>query len=1022
MKPIKLTMYGFMSYKGKVEIDFKKLYQSRIFVISGDTGSGKTSIFDAISFALFGDISRPGVVQTDLRCDFLTPEDPPTYVNFIFELDEKVYEIERKPSQFAKKKIKAGVKVDHEVEFFEIKNDDKILLSDKVGDTNNLIKEILGLDQSQLKKVMLLAQGQFSEFLSASSATKAELLSDIFQTGEYGQIQEILKDKAKSFGKDLENLDKKLDEELKRYSVLDISIDQKMRLGHDFQGLIEKIDKEITEKENEIQKLKREYEENNKTKEELIDQISKAKGENEQILLYKNLKDKKKSFDQKYETYNNLKNELQKAKNANSIKPYYERLEEINNARKKISIAIEYKEKEKTDLEKDFEKLKIEKKGLNDLEKEVDNLKIDLNKIREKKESFEKFLSIKDQYFIDKKNKDEIEKLKEKFETTKSKDMEVSEAILEKSNLLLEIKNKKSNLMVEKTNLDKVLEKNKDNVLKVKSNLETKEKIKVLQEDNNYLDEKIKEAKKDLETGIINQENIEKQKFIRLLNETGVCPICGSVHKEKLQEKEIQVFDLDSLRDKYHELNNKKSIGEKEIELLEKNLILNLPSLDNLLKEEKDLEEDTKNLNKTLEENNNDLRLTETLIDQLKTEKNKLLEEKVKIENQINLLREKLLSFDDLERSYFSMRDNLKDIDKESIDQNLNEIKKELKVKVTEIDRINNDFSNLDKKLAEIKSFLQTNNENLISYEKSFNENKEILDKKIKEYFSSMEEFLQSLETYVNLKEKEEDIKEFFEAYNTINIRLESLKLYKDKELIDLEIFEKNISQLNEKLSKLTEILTKENIDLATIKEISKEVYDIEKIYKEKVSEGQILKRLSNIASGSNGAVIGREKLDFETFVLIYYFEKILTYSNERLYKMSNGQYRMVRKTSGGDMRVRQGLDIEIIDSNTGKARPASTLSGGETFLASLALALGLSDEIAAENGGIKIDTLFIDEGFGSLSENYLQNAISTIEKLSYENKFIGIISHVKQVKDAIDSKILVKYDKSKGSEVEVVI
>lgn len=1022
MKPIKLTMYGFMSYKEKIVIDFKKLYQSRIFVISGDTGSGKTSIFDAISFALFGDISRPGVLQMDLRCDFLTPEDPPTYVNFIFELDGKIYEIERKPSQFAKKKIKAGVKIDHEVEFFELINNDKTLLSDKVGDTNTLIKEILGLDQAQLKKVMLLAQGQFSEFLSASSATKAELLSDIFQTGEYGQIQEILKDKAKSFGKDLENLDKRLEEEFKRYSNLDISIDQKMRLGHDFKGIIEKIDKEIRQKENSIKALKEKYEERNKIKEELIDQMSKAKGENEQILLYQDLKVQKNTFDQKHDDYIKLKDKLLQAKNANSIKPYYERLEEINEAMGKISLAIEVKEKEKLVLEEDFEKLKIEKEGINDLEKEVDRLKIDLDRMSEKKGSLEKFFIIKNQYDKDKKYKDEIKKLEENFKDSKRKDMEVSEAILEKSNILLEIKNIKSNLMAEKSNLNKELEKNKEIISKVESNLELKEKIKVLEKENKSLDKNIKEAKKALDQGLLNQENIEKQKFIRLLNESGVCPICGSFHEEKIEEKEIHDIDLDILRDKYHDISNKKAIGEKEIDLLEKNLILDLPSLENLINEEKKIEEANKKIVQSLEVNTADLKSTETSIEKLKVEKSKLENQNKKLENQINLLREKLQSFDDLERSYFLMKDKLKDLDKESIDQNINQISNELKEKATKIENINNKFSSLDKKLAEIKSFLQTNRENLLSYEKSLEENKKLLDQKIKEYFSSKEEFLQSLETYKTLKEKEEEIKNFFDQYKTINIRLDALKAYKDRKLIDFEAFEKELFDLSKELTSLTEYLTKENIDLATIEEILKEVYEIEKTYKEKVSEGQILKRLSKIASGSGGAVIGREKLDFETFVLIYYFEKILAYSNKRLYKMSNGQYRMVRKTSGGDMRVRQGLDIEIIDSNTGKSRPASTLSGGETFLASLALALGLSDEIAAENGGIKIDTLFIDEGFGSLSENYLQNAIATIEKLSYENKFIGIISHVKEVKDAIDAKILVKYDKSKGSEVEIII
>ena len=135
---------------------------------------------------------------------------------------------------------------------------------------------------------------------------------------------------------------------------------------------------------------------------------------------------------------------------------------------------------------------------------------------------------------------------------------------------------------------------------------------------------------------------------------------------------------------------------------------------------------------------------------------------------------------------------------------------------------------------------------------------------------------------------------------------------------------------------------------------------------------------------------------------------------------MTNGQFSMHRKSYGRDFRKKQGLDLEILDANTGKMRPASTLSGGESFLTSLALALGLSDEISAENGGITIDTLFIDEGFGTLSEDYLAKVIEQIEKLSYENKFIGLISHVNELKDAIDGKILVSYTSDEGSFIEV--
>ena len=178
---------------------------------------------------------------------------------------------------------------------------------------------------------------------------------------------------------------------------------------------------------------------------------------------------------------------------------------------------------------------------------------------------------------------------------------------------------------------------------------------------------------------------------------------------------------------------------------------------------------------------------------------------------------------------------------------------------------------------------------------------------------------------------------------------------------------------------------------------------------------------MAEIANGATGKVAGRQKVDFETFVLTYYFDRVLNYANKRLLQMSNGQFTMARTSEGKNQRSQSGLDIEILDANTGKKRPASTLSGGESFLASLSLALGLSDEISAENGGIIIDTLFIDEGFGTLSDDYLSKVIEQIEKLSYDNKFVGLISHVNELKDAIDGKILVRYREDKGSSLEVI-
>ena len=305
-------------------------------------------------------------------------------------------------------------------------------------------------------------------------------------------------------------------------------------------------------------------------------------------------------------------------------------------------------------------------------------------------------------------------------------------------------------------------------------------------------------------------------------------------------------------------------------------------------------------------------------------------------------------------------------------------------------------------------------------YEKEEKEFFDEFEKKVAENFEDKASYLKALEDYQAIYPKKTEIENYFKELEKINTLYENYKVYKDENPVDIEKIEEEILALSQRLKNLREEKSILQAKITNVKNTYDNLSDIEKSYKEISAESQILQNLSKIADGSFAKVAGREKIDFETFVLTYYFDKVLAYANKRLYAMSNGQFSLIRKSYGDDLRMKQGLDIEILDANTGKKRPASTLSGGESFLASLSLALGLSDEIAAENGGIKIDTLFIDEGFGTLSEDYLNKVIEQIEKLSYENKFIGLISHVGELKDAIDAKIIVTYTSDEGSFIEV--
>ncbi|MBQ9986771.1 MAG: SMC family ATPase, partial [Erysipelotrichales bacterium] len=197
----------------------------------------------------------------------------------------------------------------------------------------------------------------------------------------------------------------------------------------------------------------------------------------------------------------------------------------------------------------------------------------------------------------------------------------------------------------------------------------------------------------------------------------------------------------------------------------------------------------------------------------------------------------------------------------------------------------------------------------------------------------------------------------------------------------------------------------------SNIQDRSEEVQKIEEKY-------TWVKALSNTA---NGMISGKEKIMLETYIQTTYFDRIIARANTRFMIMTNGQYDLVRKTTAENQRSQSGLDLDVIDHYNGTQRSVRTLSGGESFKASLSLALGLSDEIQSSAGGIQLDTMFVDEGFGSLDGDSLQQAIAALTSLSDGNRLVGIISHVSELKEKIDHQIIVTKEKSGGSKVEII-
>ena len=211
----------------------------------------------------------------------------------------------------------------------------------------------------------------------------------------------------------------------------------------------------------------------------------------------------------------------------------------------------------------------------------------------------------------------------------------------------------------------------------------------------------------------------------------------------------------------------------------------------------------------------------------------------------------------------------------------------------------------------------------------------------------------------------------------------------------------------------LNQAVTRETINTGILKNISARAA-------EKTEIETRLKWMKALSDTANGSVSGREKIMLETYIQTTYFDRILTRANIRFLIMSGNQYELSRRKTADNNRSQSGLDLDVVDHYNGSVRSVNTLSGGESFKAALSLALGLSDEIQSYAGGIRLDTMFVDEGFGSLDEESLQQAIQALSDLAQGNRLVGIISHVSELKERIDRQIVVRKDRLGGSSVEV--
>lgn len=930
MRPQKLILSAFGPFAQKIEIDFTK-FKNGIFLISGETGAGKTTIFDGICFALYGEPSGSYRKQEMLRSDF-AKDDVETKAIFTFTHHGKEYKIERTPSYMRRSKRGNG--------FTRQSPEATIYYNDEILETGNQqvtgkVEEILGMDHKQYQQIAMIAQGEFLKLLYAKGKDRSQIFRKIFGTGYLYEFQEKIKRRHLSCKYEYENIQNTL-------------LEQEDNIY---------ISKEAEEYEEYKKYLKQKHQ-----IKEFMDVIKKHQErqskEYEQRLKQK--QEKEISWQQQNIIFSQIQNKMQE------IKMTKLQMKQLEEEKKEIKQRHQLINREYRQMEKEFPKIHKKELLLKEIKEQTKQYR-ELEKLEKKKESA-------------KEAKTRCLKQQEEFEQKKEKERQRESKLLQFLSKTEEIDAQYDHLQTEEIRMKL----KRDSLMELCQEKEIYFQQLKIYEDESKIYEKIRSQRKKMKDRLSSWQDQYDCNQVGLIAKTLVegvpCPVCGSIDHPKIadfKESDITQEMLKELRQETEEIDQQYNQIFSKVKQ-QKGIVDT--RREHLCKKSGEVSEKFEEFDQWYEKASKEYKKIKKDFDHILKEKEKIADHRKKLEAS----KEKQESYEtkikDIQEKYHE-----KDILYKELETRVKEVRKNLVY-----DSLKEAEEEKTKLFDEICSAEQQKNE--------ISQQKEEIEKKQIQILTTADEKRKML---LNLTEQLDNIKS------------------QNGEISDLKKFESKLHGLQKEIQKQNELLQQLNQQISVNEQSIRFMERKLEEYRTAEINYTLFKDLSDTA---NGEQKGKMKISFERFVQSVYFDLVLGAANQRLSVMSEQRYYLLRKEEQESKKTSSGLDLEILDEWTGKRRNIRSLSGGESFKAALSLALGLSDVIQNKNGGIQVDTIFIDEGFGTLDGDSLNKAMQIIHDLSQEgNKLIGIISHVEELKDQIDQKIEV-YKDHVGSKIKDVI
>lgn len=923
MRPLKLTISAFGPYAGETTFELDRLGKSGLYLITGDTGAGKTTVFDALTYALYGDPSGENRDAGMFRSKYAEPTTS-TFVELVFEYAGKVYKVFRSPEQMRPAKRGGGETIQRAEARLEY-SDGRMV--QKTREVTEAVKEIIGIDRRQFTQIAMIAQGEFLKLLLASTEERKKIFGDIFKTGNFRRLQESLKTAASELGRSCD--------------VMRRSVAQYVS------GI-------VCDESDALAPLVQAAKDDQMSTEETLSLLQKLVARDEEA---QKLAEGQKNADDK---------ELA------AVDTLLGRAEELKKAeRQQAEIAVRLAA------------------GIPELQKAEQVFLAEKEKENERKQLAEEIVTARNEL----PRYDQLAELKRKIAADEKAAGEAAATVKQQEQ---ELSYLRATLDNDKKEFDAL----KD--IKVKM-LELKQKDETL--------EKGRKAAADLTKDWTDCEQLQKE-----------CTGAQNAYKELQQQAEQLRCDYGRKYKLY--LDGQAGILAADLRENEPCPVCGAlshprPALMPVEMPDKQQVEEAKKAAEAADQKSAEAsRYAGSLLTKLE------LTQKTMTEKTAGLVGNEGLVW-------------------ERVHECLTAFTADLQVQKTRIDREKDDAAVKFRRFEMLETAIPKKEETIKSLETEIGENRE---KAVKlsgdvENGKQAAELLQKTLSCPMKAAAEENIRaksqcaaqlqKNFDLANQNYTRLQTeisglrgqqealQKRLENKEKIDANALQIKQQELRER-KRLTEIrlqtlvsrLDRNRQALADIREKSEGLQINEKRYA----------KVRALADTANGTVSGKEKVMLETYVQMTYFDRIIARANVRLMSMTGGQYELKRRREAENNQRQSGLELDVIDHYNGSERSVKTLSGGESFKASLSLALGLSDEIQSAAGGIRLDTMFVDEGFGSLDEESLQQAVKTLVGLSENNRLVGIISHVAELKEKIDKQIVVTKDRNGGSRAEIIV